>query len=83
MTMQDNYPDTFVTWLANLDNVAHLMEGYQYYKNNLEAYDDLGEDLTIQEFAIYLYEQEKLALADIDQQVLEVAEEISNRTNKQ
>lgn len=59
MTMQDNYPDTFVTWLANLDNVAHLMECYQYYKNNLDAYDDLGEDLTIQEFAIYLYEQEK------------------------
>ena len=48
---------TIQKWLKN--NTTHLIECYQYYKNNLEAYDDLGEDLTIQEFAIYLYEQEK------------------------
>ena len=68
-------------WLKN--NTVHLIECYQYYKNNLDAYDDLRPDLTIQKFAIYLYQQEKLVLADIDQQVLEVAEEISNRTNNQ
>ena len=49
---------TIQKWLKN--NTTHLIEFYQYYKNNLDAYDDLGPDLTIQEFAIYLYWLDKV-----------------------
>lgn len=50
---------TIQEWLTNLDNTTHLMECYTYYLDNPDAYDDLGPDLTIQEFAMYLFNQEK------------------------